>query len=362
MTIPARIAAASCLPVLLIALGSADASWTSRPPAGPGLAGNLSVESPSPIVGKAEDPAGETPFLDGFVGGRLASWWYNDRYPRWTITHEAVLLQRSAAQPLDLLFSPLPVFNTADLEFGHEVGPRISLIRRLGRDWGLEANYLGIDGWSSSAVRGGDPLILYPPGVLVSTQFTVDYDSRLYSAEVNSRYYSKDWLTLLAGYRRVELQEDFRVVGLGMPPRNLIPRYDTHGANYMNGFQVGTDARLFDRGGLLRLDGLLKAGVYANHAHQETFRIGNLGILRAAGDRRDHTAFLGELGLTALFRLGEHLSLRGGCQVIWIEGVVLAPDQISHTDVTLFNPGSATLNTSGSVLYHGFHVGLEARW
>jgi hypothetical protein len=284
---------------------------------------------------------------------------------RWTFTAEALLLERSTAQPLNLLFVPaaadIVVLNVADLGFSFESGPRISISRRLHRDWSLEVSYFGIDGWTSSAVRSGNPVILFPPGVLLSTQFAVEYGSGLDSTEANLRRRCTGCLDLLMGLRWVELHEGFHVVGPNTLP--LLPdlRYDTQTGDSIYGIQIGADARIPDCDPL-RVDGFIKAGIYANHARQQTSTVSNLGLVTTAGDRDDHTAFLGEIGLTAAYRLGDYLTARGGYQAMWIEGVALAPDQIPFTDVLPFSPGTATLNTSGSLFYHGCYVGLEARW
>jgi hypothetical protein len=196
---------------------------------------------------------------------------------------------------------------------------------------------------------------------LVSSRFAVDYGSDLYSAEINLRRRCLGRLDLLAGMRWVELREDFHVIG----PNPLSPapdvRYDTLTGNSMYGFQIGAEAKVFDRCGPLRIDGFIKAGIYANDGHQETSTRGNLGSVVTAAAGGDNTSFLGEAGLSALYRLDDHLAVRGGYQVMWIEGVALAPDQLPHTDVTS-SPATATLDAHGGLFYHGVQVGLEARY
>ncbi|NQT37485.1 MAG: hypothetical protein HQ581_08355, partial [Planctomycetes bacterium] len=176
--------------------------------------------------------------------------------PSWVLTQEALLLTRSVANAQDLLFAPTPILNVTDLPFNFEAGPRISAIHRLDRGCGLEINYFGIDAWSSSAVRDGNagsPLVIFPPGGLVSTQFTVAYSSELYSAEGNVRYGWRENLDLLAGFRYAELQEDFSVVGAVVPPQTAIPSYVTHSRNHLYGFQIGAVARLLNRHSFLSL-------------------------------------------------------------------------------------------------------------
>jgi len=52
-------------------------------------------------------------------------------------------------------------------------------------------------------------------------------------------------------------------------------------------------------------------------------------------------------------------SLRAGYNLMWIENVALAPDQLDFT----FTPTSGTmLNDNGGVFLHGANVGLQAAW
>ncbi len=287
--------------------------------------------------------------------------------PSWVITQEAVLLKRSTADAQDLLFAPTPILNATDLTFNFEGGPRIGLIHGLDGGFALELNYFGIDAWSSSAVRTGNglsPLVIFPPGAIVSDQFRVEYGSEFYSAEANFRYQWGEDLDLLAGFRYAELQDDFGVVGQIVAPWTAVPSYATHAANYLYGIQIGATARVFDRGPLLCVDGFFKSGLFVNHARQVTTTVHNTGTLRSVGDRKDNAAFLGEIGLTGVCQLGNHWAVRGGYQVMFVEGVALAPDQIPHTNFPILPvPGAdARLHTGSSLFYHGFHVGLEARW
>ncbi len=262
-------------------------------------------------------------------------------------------------------FAPPDVvaLSMADLGFGLQAGPRVSLTRHFTPNYGLQIGYFGLDGATASAVRNGNPNILFPGGVLVSTQFAVDYDSDLHSAEVNLRHQCSSRLNLLAGLRWVELRESFHVGGpnplVADPPLS----YDTDVANSLYGFQIGADTILLDYCGRWRMDGFLKAGIFANSSRQETSTLGNLpGPAVVAGDHKDQTAFVGEIGLTAVYHLTDHLDARAGYQLMWIDGVALAPDQIPNTDVTPPGPGTAALDANGGVFYHGFHVGFEAWW
>jgi hypothetical protein len=105
-----------------------------------------------------------------------------------------------------------------------------------------------------------------------------------------------------------------------------------------------------------------KAGVYANFMEQKQAPIVDFPdfVFRSArSDEETDAAFVGDLNLTGIYQLTEVWGLRAGYNVIWIEGVALAPDQLDFTN----NPGSGRDLSAGSGIFlHGINVGLEARW
>ena len=70
-------------------------------------------------------------------------------------------------------------------------------------------------------------------------------------------------------------------------------------------------------------------------------------------------AFVGDLNLTGICPINHLWGLRAGYNLIWIEGVALAPNQLDFTNT--FTSGTR-LSTNGGVFLHGLNVGLEARW
>ncbi|MFH1267521.1 MAG: hypothetical protein ABIK89_17500 [Planctomycetota bacterium] len=393
MTISPRYRAASCLLVLLAGFGFFRADCLAHAES----AERLPPWMEGPLAQGYEELAVETATAEEFVDTWPGD--YGDtEFGGWRITAEAIRLHRSAAEPQDILFVPavalsdIVALNVADLKFDFQNGPRIGLRHYLVGQCDIEMHYFGIDGWASWAVRDGNPLILFPPlsgpppvGVTVSTRFAVDYGSDLYSTEASLRRRCTPYLDLLAGLRWVQLNEAFRVVGADFSPLP-IPRYATHVENSIYGFQIGAEAKILGGGGFLgldrlnhfprrlgrpdllltgplRIDGVIKAGVFANHATQESSGQGGiLGTVVTASDTDDQPAFIGELGVTGVCRLGDHFTLRAGYQAMWIEGVALAPEQIPFTDVAPFGAGTADLHATGGLLFHGCHLGLEARW
>jgi hypothetical protein len=84
----------------------------------------------------------------------------------------------------------------------------------------------------------------------------------------------------------------------------------------------------------------------------------NSEYLPASGSRDGDVAFVGDFNLTGIYRLNGCWGLRAGYNLIWIEGVALAGDQVNF-----INDGSTPqVVDGGGLLLHGANVGLEARW
>ena len=69
-------------------------------------------------------------------------------------------------------------------------------------------------------------------------------------------------------------------------------------------------------------------------------------------------AILGEVGLTAKYRLTDHVAIRAGYQFMLLHGVALAPDQIATSDVVT----ETTSTKLGSLITHGGTFGVEVFW
>jgi hypothetical protein len=98
---------------------------------------------------------------------------------------------------------------------------------------------------------------------------------------------------MLAGFRWLELRENLNYGRLyeGVTPPIFYSDWDTNTKNNLYGFQIGADGVILDRG-CFSLDGLVKAGIFGNHAEQST--IAGSGPFLAS---TNHAAFLGEVGL-----------------------------------------------------------------
>jgi hypothetical protein len=279
--------------------------------------------------------------------------------PRWFFRADAMILDRIGSPDVTLVRdvgSGAELLNAHDLDFPFAAGPRFSMQRQMANGWGVELAYFGIDGWSRSRTgESAGGVMFSAPGVTLSgmVPLSFDWDSRLYNAEVNLRLPERWRLTPFVGFRWLELNEELRGDFVVAPPFTF---WSTHARNQLYGVQIGTDVRLWDNGGPIRIEGVLKVGAFANHAHQASTIP---WLLEEVSAQTDQLAFVGDLGLTGSWQIRNWLALRAGYHLLWLEGVALPPAQIALSDVP---NGTAGIDAHGGVFYHGATAGLEVRF
>jgi len=198
--------------------------------------------------------------------------------------------------------------------------------------------YFGIDGWSDTR--------FIPQSLNPASPLLFDWSSRLYNAELNVRWNPCCQVTMMAGFRWAELREDF--IGGRVLDSGFLPVGDIKTNNNLYGFQVGADARLWERG-CFSINGLGKVGIYGNHAEQTSdLHIGQ--FIGTGSASINHAAFIGELGLQARYQVTQRLALRAGYELLWLDGVAIAPVQFG-------NP--VGIDSNATVFYHGATAGLE---
>ncbi|MBL9165621.1 MAG: BBP7 family outer membrane beta-barrel protein [Planctomycetaceae bacterium] len=70
-------------------------------------------------------------------------------------------------------------------------------------------------------------------------------------------------------------------------------------------------------------------------------------------------AFVGEIDLTLGYRLTQHIIVRGGYQLLWIDNVALAGDAASRG---LLNPSVLRGVEFNSLFYQGATTGIDFVW
>jgi len=299
--------------------------------------------------------------------------------PRWTASADFIILDRTGGvnQTLvsrvsgndDPFRSPgAEALNSNDFQQGFCGGPRVGLIRHGDCGYDLELLYFQIDGWSSNRSVGPDAppdwLVMSAPGGFVQIQDSTTqamawgYATKLNNTEINVRWNPCCQITLLAGFRWVELRENLQ--GALVPPTFSWepPFWITSVKNNLYGFQIGADGKLFDYG-RFSIGGLAKAGIYDNQADEAT-GVSIFKVARPSYASTNRAAFVGETGLQCKYQVTCNLAFKAGYEAIWLEGVALSPGQIQETYMTKPDIVQALgVNCNSGVFYHGATAGLE---
>ena len=242
--------------------------------------------------------------------------------------------------------------------FGFQVGAIRHDVCSSG--WDLEVAYFQVDGFATEAFLPDHSYMVtdITGGFLEVADATARYTSALYSGELNARHPCTDWLTLLAGFRMVELDEHYQAVATGV--KTPVPvTLNVNAYNHLYGFQLGADAEVYNMGGPVRINALCKAGIYDNFARQNIRRVETGFTDESLSARRDQATFLGEAAVVATYALTKRLAFRASYGAMWLVDVALAPEQLSATN---FATSTATVDTAGGVFYHGGGLGFDYRF
>ena len=329
---------------------------------------------------------------------------------RWTVSAEAIVFDRigTANRTLvervpggvpfaDVPTTPgIPALNSTDLDQGFSPGFRLGVTYHTDSSFDWELSFFHLRDWDSTRSIGPDNppdwLVMRAPGIFFQTQdFTYqsmkwDYSTELYNAELNGRYVLSKRITVLAGFRWVQLNENLQ--GSIPPPDRILPVWkfnpnnnlfdvarieilpgipatgafppfwDASTINNLYGLQIGMDGKLFEYG-RFSMDGLIKAGGYWNHASAST-GVSIQKVVYSTSASTDRPAFVSEAGLQCKYQVASRLALKLGYEVLWLYGVALAPGQIQETYVSA--PTVVTslgIKSDSGVLFHGATAGLD---
>ena len=297
--------------------------------------------------------------------------------------------------PFDLTSVPgVEAFNSNQFQQGFSAGPKIDLIYHGDFGYSAELGYFNIFNQNASKVVGPDNpadwLVMKAPGTFWQTQdfpyqgMAWSSATNLYSAEANGRFDLSSRVTILGGLRWLQLNDNlqgtltppdltaptwkkaafpgynlFQVAQL--PPDgaagNYPPFWTTGTTNNLYGVQIGVDGKILqlDR---FSLDGLIKIGLFADNAEQST-GVSLQKVVYPSTAAGSDTAFLSEAALQLKYQLASGLALKAGYEVLWLDGVALAPGQISETLTSPSGVRALGVNFRSNILLQGATFGLE---
>ncbi len=272
--------------------------------------------------------------------------------PNWTVRAELLIWNRAGGTNVPLVVAPIPL-SSGDIDGGWAVGPRLTAIKHGIFDscWDLEVAYFGLD-WNTTRVAAGATSYLTTPAIVFgAVDTTVTYGSELQNFELNARRAYSDWVTWFVGFRAMEVDEQLNAT-FGAGQHSVATR------NRLYGAQLGIDALLLDCE-CWYFNAVGKVGIYGNSADQVTRTAGVGGALPFITYTGGDASFVGELGFNANYRMTDRLTILAGYNLLWVNSLALAPDQLAATNV---NTGVGALDVGGNLFYHGFSVGLEYGW
>ena len=279
---------------------------------------------------------------------------------------DALILQRvplRIEQPVVLDTAGATLLTTRDAGLPMQAGPRLTLGFSSDDCRAWEGVYFGTHSWHGTASVDLANDLWIPGDLALATfdfrfadQMRIDYSAQLHNVEIN-RWWHGGAYSWLAGFRYVNLDENFNILARDANTGGSDYRIDAE--NNLFGGQLG--GRLDGCRGRFAWDLTGKAGLFGNAGRQHTFvgDFNNTFVLRDVAANSTDLALVAEITLNAEWRLCDTWSVRAGYNLMWVEGVVLAPNQLDFTDTPL--SGSA-IDNDGGIFLHGAHVGLAACW
>jgi hypothetical protein len=324
--------------------------------------GQRTMPSSSPVSGWTGSPSTIAPYdlydptmPSDLTRSNVSTW--RSRPPRLQFTLDLLVLDRTGQDSDPLLFDTQTgavLLNTGDVLDDPEAGLRAGVILMDDSSYDIEFGFLGLDTFENVVTRTSpNPIgFAFFGGLPANPQqsYSVSYESDLASGEINLRRRLGPQVTWLAGFRFLELREQFDILN---GQRGFFSETD----NDLYGFQLGGEAQLFRlRRSLLFTT--VKAGVYYNNADVTAAAASGSGAVLRFIDDEDTAAFVGDFAVGMLIPMGPSADLRIGYQGLFLDGVGLAPDQLD--DFSLFT-ASGTLDES-SIYYHGGFIGVDLFW
>lgn len=294
--------------------------------------------------------------------------------PNWYVQVDAMWLDRSRGDRVRLIedqngagpIGSRPTLLTTDgLDYDTAWGPRITLACQSGCQQHCEITYYGLQHWSTEETLTSTttPFNLSIPfdetidsnfdGV---EQFRTSQSSDLHNLELN--HFNDDCCLCLKpmyGLRYFNLRDEIDLHLYEGDGR--VGRYEVDADNHLVGFQVGA---VFDRWVTPRLSWNLigKAGGFVNFTRQSTYLAAEQDTLvyRDFTDHDEELAFVGEVGVNLTYHLTRCLALTAGYQLLWVDGLALAPEQLDYTNT----PTSGTrVDADGDLFFNGGYVGIR---
>lgn len=251
----------------------------------------------------------------------------------WSFDVAALAWQRSAPDAGTIVASNpagTAFLSGGDLDFGLGTGLDASLSYQAFPTTSVEARllYAKTDG-SNTFVSPGNFIgvgFIGPGG----TTFASEFETRLTGGELNLRHRYSDRFIVLAGLRKLSVDDSLRTV---LNANVATALYEAE--NDLTGLQIGAQVTLGTPSDRWSVLGVGKLGAFRTKSSAGiTEFVGAAEIGGFSGDD-SHTTYAAELGVSAEYRLSERAKLTFGYQVLWLNDMAQATTAASES---LFNP------------------------
>jgi hypothetical protein len=249
------------------------------------------------------------------------------------------------------------VFSTSDFNLDPEAGirPGIILSEPCGND--LIFEYFGIHSFEDLATiqdpAGVTAVFFDSVGAPVPT-LVAQYKSNLDSIDLAIRTRQTRRIAPLVGIRWVQLDEEFNSIQDLSTNQGWFSSCD----NDLFGFQFGFQGLLFEWG-CIRFETTAKGGPYFNDIDVNTsVTPANQAVADTRNVSHWHTAFVGDLRVALVWRLGRRMNLRLGYDALMLSGIALGPNQNNNIS---YATNLRTVDLS-DVIYQGGHIGFDLSW
>lgn len=291
--------------------------------------------------------------------------------PHWEVEASGLMLYRDDAD-WGRVTADVGVAPDLITQFDHSPGGRVFVTGYNESGYGMQIGYEGVNAWNARAEYD-----------LGGATRSFDYQTSLNSIEINFLTQRPSTWKFFAGFRYVELDEDFRdftandiaIPAPADPPAAPFATVDNGQdlilENRLIGFQLGALRDTWQVSRRFTVEPFANAGIYCNNFKRAD--ITRTVTTVTAGDdlstpganefsqtvsenrtttRRDFTeaAFLGEAGISASWRINNCVALTSGYQILVLDGV-------GEALAASFSPG---FNGTTQV-YHGLQFGVEYR-
>ncbi len=231
--------------------------------------------------------------------------------------------------------------------------------RRSGARWEFRTFLANFD--QDQLIEGANLSSVLFPTLTPEVIFT-NYNSEIYSFELNRKKSLGNGVTCYVGPRFLALNEEFatgfnQTVPTPGGPFTIIGVRDTDTKNSFYGMQAGLDLT-YPIARNISIQGFGRFGGYGNSATFTTATSTNLSSTVTTTEFTDTTAaFIGEIGGKIYVEIVPNaVSSFVGYEATWIDGVALAPAQF------IAATGTSTIDTGMTSFFHALTFGLTFQY